>query len=60
MIWAIIVCHNHPSGQVDPSREDREVTARLKAAGTTLGIQLLDHIIFSSGEYFSFLEADEL
>jgi DNA repair protein RadC len=57
---SVIVCHNHPSGQVDPSREDREVTARLKAAGTTLGIQLLDHIIFSVHEYFSFLEADEL
>ena len=53
---AIVVAHNHPSGHVEPSREDREVTERLGAAGRTLGIQLLDHIIFSTEGYYSFLE----
>jgi DNA repair protein RadC len=42
---AIIVCHNHPSGRVDPSSEDREITIKLKNASDILGIALLDHII---------------
>ncbi|TFG58474.1 MAG: hypothetical protein E4H36_15325, partial [Spirochaetales bacterium] len=45
---------------VEPSGEDREVTARLSAAGETLGIDLLDHIIFSQVAYYSFLEHGEL
>lgn len=53
---AVVVAHNHPSGHVEPSREDRDVTERLTAAGRTLGIQLLDHIIFSTEGYYSFLE----
>lgn len=54
---AIIVAHNHPSGCLTPSPEDRKVTSRLKEAGTLLGITLLDHIILSKGAAFSF--ADE-
>jgi len=42
---AVIVAHNHPSGSVAPSQEDIEVTKRLKDAGNTLGIKLIDHII---------------
>ena len=57
---AVIVCHNHPSGNLDPSREDREITQRLKEAGSILGINLLDHIIFSELSYYSFLEHDEM
>ncbi|MBN1685215.1 MAG: DNA repair protein RadC [Spirochaetales bacterium] len=57
---SIIVCHNHPSGNLEPSAEDREVTNQLKQAGEILGIKLLDHIIFSSQGYFSFLESGEL
>ena len=53
---AVVVAHNHPSGNVEPSREDRQITERLKEAGETLGIQLLDHIIFSVRGYYSFLE----
>ncbi len=53
---AIIVAHNHPSGGVLPSKEDVEVTALLKVAGETLGIKLLDHIIFNQKDYCSFLE----
>ncbi len=53
---AVIVAHNHPSGNIQPSREDIEITVRLKKSGETLGIQLLDHIIFSVKGYYSFLE----
>lgn len=49
---AIIVAHNHPSGCVDPSPEDREVTHRLKNAGDLMGIPVLDHLIFSHGGKF--------
>jgi DNA repair protein RadC len=53
---AVVVAHNHPSGQLEPSPEDREITCRLKEAAETLGIALLDHVIFSSTGYFSFVE----
>jgi DNA repair protein RadC len=53
---AVIVAHNHPSGRLDPSPEDRDITERLKAAADTLGIALLDHLIFSSSGYYSFVE----
>lgn len=54
---AIIVCHNHPSGQLEPSEEDRHITTRLGQAGEILGIHLLDHLILSPrGGYFSFVE----
>lgn len=49
---ASIICfHNHPSGDVRPSREDIEVTKRLSEAGRILGIELLDHIIIGDGYY---------
>ena len=54
---AIIVAHNHPSGGVEPSQSDINITGQLKAAGEILGIELLDHIIFNRTGYFSFLEA---
>lgn len=54
---AIIVAHNHPSGQVVPSDEDRAVTKRLKEAGEVLGIPVLDHVVIGKeGRYYSFLE----
>lgn len=53
---AIIVAHNHPASSLEPSREDITVTHQLKSAGQTLGIQLLDHIIFNHRGYYSFLE----
>jgi len=52
---AIILLHNHPSGDPAPSREDREITRRLKEAGDLLGIRVLDHIIIGS-TYLSFTE----
>ena len=50
----IIVAHNHPSGDVDPSDEDTKVTKLLFEAGQLLGIKLLDHIILGKEELFSF------
>jgi DNA repair protein RadC len=53
---AIVVAHNHPSGCVLPSVEDQRVTDRLKDAGRTLGIAVLDHIILTKDSAFSFAE----
>ncbi len=53
---AVVVFHNHPSGDPAPSPEDVELTRRLKAAGTLMGIDLLDHVILGDGRYFSFKE----
>lgn len=52
---AIILVHNHPSGDPTPSREDIEITRRMKEAGEILGIKLLDHIVIGSS-YLSFVE----
>jgi DNA repair protein RadC len=57
---SVIVAHNHPSGRLEPSLEDEEITQRLKTTGDLLGITLLDHLIFSEHAYFSFLQAGKL
>lgn len=51
---AVIVAHNHPSGQLEPSDEDRSMTRRLIEAGEIIGIPILDHIIFTRNGYVSF------
>jgi DNA repair protein RadC len=51
---AIVIGHNHPSGSVEPSAEDRQVTQSLKTAANLLGLKLLDHIVVSDSEHFSF------
>lgn len=48
---AIVVAHNHPSGDSNPSEEDRSVTRRLAEAGRLLGIPLLDHIVVAAGTW---------
>lgn len=53
---AVIIAHNHPSGQLEPSQDDRFVTQQIKVAGELLGIALLDHIIFTSKGHYSFAE----
>ncbi|MBT9134666.1 MAG: hypothetical protein DDT39_00709 [Firmicutes bacterium] len=53
---ALIIAHNHPSGDCAPSREDMEVTRRLTEAGRLLGIDVLDHVIFGDGVILSFKE----
>ncbi len=53
---ALILSHNHPSGDSTPSREDIEITKRLQQAGELLGIEVLDHIILTSEGYCSLKE----
>lgn len=55
---AMLLAHNHPSGDPAPSREDRDLTARLVEAGKLLGIAILDHVIIGDGtrNYFSFAD----
>lgn len=53
---AVILVHNHPTGDPAPSTEDIAITRRLKEAGELLGIKVLDHIIIGDGEYLSFVE----
>jgi DNA repair protein RadC len=54
---SIVLCHNHPSGSLKPSRQDEELTHKIKEAGKYLDIQVIDHLIVSEEGYFSF--ADE-
>lgn len=54
---AVILVHNHPSGDHAPSAEDRAVTRQLRAAGETVGIAVLDHVIVGESGYTSFVEA---
>jgi len=53
---AIIIVHNHPSGDPTPSKEDLEVTQRLMEAGEVLGIRVLDHVIVGKQSYWSWKE----
>jgi len=53
---AVIVAHNHPSGQLEPSKEDMDITRKLRSASEILGLPLLDHLVFSTEGYFSFVE----
>ena len=54
---SIMLCHNHPSGNLRPSRADEEITQKLKNAGKLLEINVVDHVIVSDEGHFSF--ADE-
>ncbi|MBA7665403.1 hypothetical protein ES703_73473 [subsurface metagenome] len=57
---SIVCVHNHPSGDVYPSREDRDFTTELCKAGQILQVKVLDHIIIGDNEYYSFTDRDEL
>lgn len=57
---SVIVCHNHPSGDPEPSRDDILLTRILKEGATLLGIKLLDHVVFGDGRYVSFEERNLL
>jgi len=52
----IIVCHNHPSGNLNPSESDSKITQKIKEAGNLMDIQLLDHLIISDNDYYSFAD----
>ena len=53
---AVLLVHNHPSGDPSPSAEDREVTKRLRQAGGIVGIAVLDHVIIGGSSFYSFRE----
>ncbi|MFC3757727.1 DNA repair protein RadC [Chryseobacterium tructae] len=53
----VIIAHNHPSGSLKPSKEDINITQKVKEGGKVLSIQLLDHIIITQNSYFSFSDA---
>lgn len=53
---AVLFVHNHPSGDPTPSREDLEITSRLKQVGDLMGVRVLDHIVVGNGSYVSFAD----
>ncbi|MCA9322225.1 MAG: DNA repair protein RadC, partial [Planctomycetes bacterium] len=53
---AIVLAHNHPSGDPEPSAEDRAITDRVVSAGDILGIRVLDHVVVGDGVYVSFAD----
>jgi DNA repair protein RadC len=57
---AVVLFHNHPSGDPTPSEDDCELTGRLIEAGRIIGIQVLDHIILGETRYYSFRESGRL
>lgn len=57
---AMILCHNHPSGNNEPSMDDDMITAQLREAGKIMDIQLLDHIIICDNSYYSYGDENRL
>jgi len=53
---ALILCHNHPSGTLVPSEADKQITKKLKLAGDSLEVKVLDHLIITEVNYFSFVD----
>ncbi|WP_281231830.1 RadC family protein [Flavobacterium gelatinilyticum] len=53
---ALILCHNHPSGSLIPSEGDKEITKKMKIAGNSLDVKILDHIIITETKYYSFVD----
>lgn len=57
---SIILCHNHPAGTTNPSREDRELTEKVASACMLVDLRLLDHVIITKEDYYSFANHGEL
>jgi DNA repair protein RadC len=53
---SLILCHNHPSGNLQPSESDKKITTKLKDAAQIMDIQVLDHLIITDNDYFSFAD----
>ena len=53
---SIILCHNHPSGNLDPSEADKDITKKISEAGRQMDIPVLDHLIIGNDSYFSFAD----
>lgn len=58
MATGIILCHNHPSGKLKPSEADKNLTEKIKQAGEALDIKVLDHLIITEKDYFSFADSN--
>jgi DNA repair protein RadC len=56
----LFLCHNHPSGNLQPSRQDDTLTFKVRQAAQLLGIQLLDHIILCDNKYYSYADEGRL
>jgi len=56
----IVVCHNHPSGKITPSDSDKKLTQKIKEAGRILDVKLLDHLIITEKNYYSFADENKL
>ena len=61
-VWAtgIVLCHNHPSGSIRPSRADDELTKRVAQAAKIMNIRLLDHLIIADKKYYSYADEGKL
>jgi DNA repair protein RadC len=57
---AVVVFHNHPSGDPTPSRDDIELTRRLRAAGVLMGIEVVDHLVLADARYCSLKEMGQI
>lgn len=57
---AIVLAHNHPSGDVSPSEEDDDLTRRMIDAGQLVGIQVLDHVVFSLDKHYGYREHERV
>lgn len=57
---AMVLCHNHPSGNTQPSDDDDQITKRLKGAGHIMDIRLLDHIIVCDNSYYSYMDTGRI
>jgi len=57
---SIILCHNHPSGSLKPSQADINLTKKIKSAAEVMDISILDHLILTESEYYSFADMGDL
>lgn len=57
---SMVLCHNHPSGNVTPSRDDDRLTESLRRAAETMNIRLIDHLVITDGDYYSYCDAGKL
>jgi len=57
---SLIICHNHPSGNLQPSKQDDALTQKIKTASQYLDINLLDHIIVSEEGYYSYADEERI
>ena len=57
---SVILCHNHPSGNLRPSREDNDLTEKVRKACQTMSIKFLDHLIVADNNYYSYTEQGKL